>query len=340
MARADTLALMARVAAMYHDEGMTQPQIATSLHLSQAKVSRLLKEAREEGIVKISVNVPMGLHTELEAGLRSTFGLMDAIVVGGGQGNDDLTMRNLGSAAAFYLSTTLGKSEVIGLSSWSGTLLAMVDALHPIAGPSASSVIQLLGGLGKPGAQKNATLLTERLATLTGATAQLLPAPGVVGSSAAREALMADPYVRQTFDAMQSVTLGLVGIEALEPSTLLAASGNVFAEDALRELRDLGAVGDICLSFFDGKGALVRASISDRVIAVDLELLRTAPRVVGVAGGAQKLAAIRGAILGGWVNVIITDRTTAEQLLGADDVPRPDPAASSPTADALHGAAG
>ncbi|MFQ5554060.1 MAG: sugar-binding transcriptional regulator [Acidimicrobiia bacterium] len=320
MARADRLALMARVAGMYHEEGKTQPQIATRLYLSQAKVSRLLKEAREVGIVKISVSVPMGLHTELEAGLRSSYGLKDAVVVDDVEGDGDLILRNLGSAAAYYLSTTLGKDEVIGISSWSATLLAMVDALHPISGPQALRVVQMLGGLGKPAAQKNATLLTERLAALTGATAQLLPAPGVVGSAAVREALMADPYVQQTFEAMQSITLGLVGIGALEPSTLLAASGNFFADDALRELRDLGAVGDVCLTFIDGAGDLVRAPLDDCVIAVNLEQLRTAPRVVGVAGGAGKLPAIRGAILGGWINVLITDRTTAERLLALASV--------------------
>jgi len=264
--------------------------------------------------VQISVNVPVGVHTELEAGLRHTFGLKDAIVVNVTQDDEDFIMRSLGSAAAHYLETTINKGEVIGLSSWSGTLLAMVDSLHPLNIPAAR-VVQLLGGIGKPGAQKHATLLTERLATLTGADAQFLSAPGVVGSADARRALMDDPYVKQTFEAMDSVTLAFVGIGGLRPSTLLAASGNIFADEAIRELRDLGAVGDICLWFYDVDGELVDTPLDNLVIAVDPGRLKKVSRVVGVAGGERKLAAIRGAVNGGWINVLITDQLTAERLL-------------------------
>ena len=37
--------------------------------------------------------------------------------------------------------------------------------------------------------------------------------------------------------------------------------------------------------------------------------------VVGIAGGKRKTAAIRGALAGGWINTLITDRSTAERLI-------------------------
>ncbi len=106
-----------------------------------------------------------------------------------------------------------------------------------------------------------------------------------------------------------------MGIGALEPLTLLARSGNVFSPQELEVLRAQGAVGDICLRFFDTAGRPVATPLDARVIGMRLEQLRRVPRVVGDAGGRQKLAAIRGALVGGWINVLITDRFSAAELV-------------------------
>lgn len=48
---------------------------------------------------------------------------------------------------------------------------------------------------------------------------------------------------------------------------------------------------------------------------MSIDKLRAVKRTVGVAGGNRKLAAIRGALKGGWINVLITDRFTAASLI-------------------------
>jgi DNA-binding transcriptional regulator LsrR (DeoR family) len=96
---------------------------------------------------------------------------------------------------------------------------------------------------------------------------------------------------------------------------MLAASGNVFSAKELKSLSDRGAVGDICLRFFDASGAPVITPLNERVIAIELTDLKRVDRVVGIAGGRRKYAAIRGALRGGRINVLITDRATAERLV-------------------------
>src|SRR5689334_20024124 len=151
MARIDELRLMTKVARLYYEQDLTQPEIAAQLDLSQATVSRLLKRAKQEQIVRTTVNVPYGAYPELEEGLQRIYGLKEAVVVDSVD-DDDQILRDIGAAAAFYLETTLKQGEVIGISSWSATILAMVDAMHPISRPLNIQIVQILGGIGNPGA--------------------------------------------------------------------------------------------------------------------------------------------------------------------------------------------
>jgi DNA-binding transcriptional regulator LsrR (DeoR family) len=314
MARIDELRLMTKVAHLYYDQDMTQPEIAVQLDLSQATVSRLLKRAKQEQIVRVTVNVPYGVYADLEERLQQTYGLKEAVVVDTVEHSDQI-LRDIGAAAAYYLGTTLRAGDVIGVSSWSTTLLAMVDALQPQARASQIKVLQILGGLGNPSAEIYASRLVGRLANLLRGEAILLPAPGVVGSPEVVPILQEDRYVHDAMCLFDQVTIALVGIGTVEPSGLLASSGNIFSPEELDMLRAAGAVGDICLRFFDASGTPVVTPLNERVIGMTLGQLQRVKRAVGIAGGKEKLNPIRGALQGRLINVLITDRFTAERLI-------------------------
>ncbi len=125
-----------------------------------------------------------------------------------------------------------------------------------------------------------------------------------------RDELTQDPFVQQAVDLFDHVTLALVGIGSIEPSKLLMSSGNVFTAEELSMLKERGAVGDMFLRFFDRQGQPVLSPLNDRVISMSLEQLKCVTRSVGIAGGPRKTDAIRGAINGGWINVLITDQMT------------------------------
>jgi DNA-binding transcriptional regulator LsrR (DeoR family) len=313
MPRRDELRQIAKVAGLYYQRGMRQADIAAQMSLSQSTVSRLLKRAEQEHVVRITVSVPPGAHTELESELESRYGLKEAVVVDT-VGDDEQILRDLGSAAAFYVETTLKEGDVVGISSWSASLLAMVDAMHPLPMSTTAEVVQILGGVGNPAAEVHAAHLTRRLAAFTHGSGVFLPAPGVAGSAEAARLYLADPFVRAAAQRFEQVTLALVGIGAVEPSRLLASSGNIFSKQELDVLRARGAVGDICLRFFDQHGQGVVSPLDERVIGIRPEQLRTVARSVGIAGGQRKHDAIRGALAGGWINVLITDVGTAETL--------------------------
>ena len=314
MGRINELRLIARVAQMYHVEGKRQAEIADTLRMSQATVSRMLKRAEQEDIVRTTVIPPPGTFADLETALRDRYGLTEAIVIDCSEDRDGAIMARIGEAAAHFLEITLQQDEIIGVSSWSQTILRMVDNIHPLRGAKAKYVVQILGGMGDASVQTHATELIGRLAKLTGGEPRLLLVQGITSSREAKLVLLSDPVVRGTMDLFGRLTLAIVGIGAVEPSELLARSGNVFSRQEMAMLHEAGAVGEISYRFFDRNGQQVETPLNDRVIGISLDDLRKADRVMALAGGASKTEAIAGALRLGVIDVLVTDKFTAARL--------------------------
>jgi DNA-binding transcriptional regulator LsrR (DeoR family) len=309
------LRLITRVARLYYEEGLNQIEVARRVGITQVAVSRLLKKAQEHGIVRTTVVTPSGAFAELEELIERRFELRQVIIGEATSDSDEGVRAAIGSAAAQFLESTLKSGEVIGISSWSASLLSMVEHMHPPRKSGNCLVVQILGGVGNPAAEQHANRLAVRLGGLVHGEVRFSPAPGVVGSASAAKVLAQDPYVRETVALFEKVTLALVGVGSLEPSAFVASSGNTFSQGELEALRKNGAVGDICLRFYDANGRQVRSTLDGRVIGMELESLRRVQRSAALCGGKKKFPAILGALRGKWVNILITDQYTAQRLL-------------------------
>ncbi|APG95640.1 sugar-binding transcriptional regulator [Sinorhizobium americanum] len=314
MGRLNELRLIARVAQMYHIEGKRQAEIAEVMRMSQATVSRMLKRAEQEDIVRTTVIPPPGTFADLETALRERYGLTEAIVIDCSEDRDGAIMARIGEAAAHFFEVTLQQDEIIGVSSWSQTILRMVDNIHPLKTAKAKYIVQILGGMGDASVQTHATQLTARLARLTGGEPRLLLVQGITSSREAKLVMLADPVVRETMDLFGRLSLAIVGIGAVEPSELLARSGNTFSRQEMAMLHEAGAVGEISYRFYDRDGKPVETPLNDRVIGISLEDLRKADRVMALAGGESKTEAIAGALKLGVIDVLVTDKFTAARL--------------------------
>jgi DNA-binding transcriptional regulator LsrR (DeoR family) len=308
------LRIITKAARLYYEERLTQTEIAGRLGISQVAVSRLLKRAEEYGIVRTTVISPPGAFAELEGLLEQRFGLSQLVIAEAARDSEEAVLNAIGSAAAQLLESTLKSGEVIGISSWSASLLSMVDQMHPVRKIQKCTVVQMLGGIGNPSAEKHANHLATRLARLVNGDARFLPAPGVVGSNSAARILSQDPYVRETFELFDKITLALVGIGSVEPSALVASSGNSFSSEELGTIQQNGVVGDICLRFYDANGREVKEPLGNRVIGIDLERLSRIRTTIGIAGGKRKFAAILAGLRGKWINTLVTDQFTADRL--------------------------
>lgn len=314
MSKQDEQRLMVKIATLYYTDGMKQSDIAKTLHLSQSFVSRMLMRCLNEGMVKISVIPPSNIFPALENSLEKKYGIQQAIVVDADEDSSPAQIRQaIGSAAAHYMETRIRANDLVGISSWSGTIRAMVDALHPQS-VKARGVIQLLGGVGANG-NVQATILTQTLAAYLSCEAWLLPSQSIERSVDERQRLSVNCDVAEVVSKFAEVDVAIVGIGELEPSQLLKNSGNYYDEGMLKILAARGAVGDICLHYFDADGQPVLTEDEDPVIGMELTQVHNCPQVVALAGGISKANAIRGALTGNYINVLIIDSPTARCLL-------------------------
>ncbi len=127
--------------------------------------------------------------------------------------------------------------------------------------------------------------------------------------------ILSDSHVRRAFDLFSQITVAFVGIGAPTPDSVLMRDGTILTRQEVNNLIHKGMVGDIALRFFDVNGQPVSSEVDQRVIGISLDQLRKVRRVVGVAGGPEKVTVLRGALRGELINVLITDHVTANRLL-------------------------
>ena len=309
--------LLAKIASLYYEKNLTQADIARQLNISRPQVSRLLAEGREAGVVKIIIRYPPDKHYSLRQNLVDKFNLKDAFLVASGNLGYTQLIERLGEEAARHLEARLQDGITLGIS-WNTGVYHVVNALQS-ARRKGVTVVQLTGSVGSVNPLVNGPDLTRWLAQTLGAQYHYLPAPLVVESPETRQALMQDRAIREPMALIEHVDIALVGIGGLSPalSSLLAAG--YISEAELREIVRQGGVGDICSYHYDLHGHILPLELHQRIIGVNLEILKKIPYVIGVAGGIDKATSILGALRTGVIDCLVTDDMAARTVLKMDE---------------------
>ena len=298
------------LATRFYVLGQTQARIARELAIDPATVSRNLKKARDEGIVRIEIRRPRNLHLNLGRELAAYYAIKRAVVVA----DDDGGSAAVAAAAAEYCSSQLTNGMRVGLSF--GRMLSALVPLLTAGTVSDLDISMLLGGFSRamPGIQGHE--LARHLASLyPHSRIHYLQAPLLLDSADIRLAMLKDGSIQAALQAAANTELALVGIGNLDDNAPLIRYGHLSAEDQ-RRLVQSGAVGDVSARFFNIWGEPVSV-LDDRLIAIERDALAHIPTVVGVAAGSEKYAAIQGALRSGYVNVLVTDERTANALVQA-----------------------
>ncbi len=297
--------MLIQVSRMYYELGETQEAIAASLGVTRPHVSKLLKEARAQGVVEIRIVDRTERPGRVADQIQRRFGLRATHLAPTLRGDDERTRRRVGRLAAQVLAASVRDGLIIGVGDGS-SVAALADEFDVLTTPVAASVVPLCGGFwGTTGGREP----YRRIADAMGATGHGLLAPGLLDDALTRDALLAHAGIREITGLWDRLDIAVFGIGGPAWSEALVG------RKALQELQAERAVGEILIAPFDQQGRFVGSSLRDRTVACNAQGLHRVPTSIGIASGPSKIAPILGALRTGAVNVLVTDHETAERVL-------------------------
>ncbi len=315
--------LLVRIAWLYHVANFTQEEVARRLGLHRSRVNRLLSEARERGLVSITIHHASGRELDAEHAIVERFGLEFCLTTPAIGIDSDVTSdaaalkmhglvarRAVGTAGADFLRGKLGEGPLKVGVSWGRTIEQVALQLSGVRN-SQALFVSLLGSLTRNSAS-NPFEVVQALAARTGGEGHFLPVPFIADSAADRDVLLSQRSVAEALALARSADLFLISAGELTETSFLRVQNMLSAEE-LRAIRVRGAVCDTLGRLFDTEGREVMHDLSRRTLAVEPENLR-GRHVVLLAGGLEKIAAISGLLRAGLVSGLITDGDTALAL--------------------------
>lgn len=223
-----------RVSQMYYDEGLNQSQIAGEVGYSRSSVSRMLTEARETGIVQITIGHPLQRLQSLEENLRNKYGLKTVRVA---YSYDDSIASTLVPQCAAQLLVENLKPDSLIVTSTGTPMAATIRALPPLDYPRAH-VTQMLGSLSSANSLTDSPEICRMMAERLGCAYSLLPAPLIMGSAEVAQAVRSEKLIAMTLALGNRADIAIVGVGAIRQGH----SGRIFHsfEDAAvaRELQE------------------------------------------------------------------------------------------------------
>lgn len=302
--------LAIRAAWLHYAAGLSQAAVGKRLRVSSAKAHRLVTRASQAGAVKVTIDGQVAECVVLESALAGKYGL-DYCEVVPDLGEEGLPLRALGVAGASFLRREIesGQHRRIGVGH-GRTLAAIVDHLPRIDAKSVQFV-SLLGGLTR-NFSANPYDVIHRIAHKSGASAFVMPVPFFANTAEDREVLLAQRGVSEVFDLAVRSDLKLVGIGTAEPEASLVSSGMIEPSE-IQDVKTKGGVGELLGHFFDANGKRIKTALTARTLSISLDDVEDT-KIVAIAGGKDKICAIRSVLMSGCLSGLITDERSANAL--------------------------
>ncbi|SNT10368.1 DNA-binding transcriptional regulator LsrR, DeoR family [Anaerovirgula multivorans] len=300
--------LIYKVTWFYYADNMTQQEIAEHLGISRMRVVRLLNQAKSDGVIKFKINPDAKAILDLEHDLMKNFHLEDVFVV---PSTPNHVNDNIAKGAAQYIEDKIEANAFINIGYGDTVSRTINHLIYSLEKPT--SLVTLSGGVSyytsaivAGTANRSTTSITPNI--------HILPAPLLVSSEEVANILLQEKSVQDVMNMSELSHMSIVGIGSVSDTATIFKYG-IASENDLTLLQMQGAVGDILSQFYDKNGNVVQANLHKKLISIKLDTLKTSHKTIGVAGGREKVQAIYSALIGGYIDVLITDEDTAKSLI-------------------------
>jgi DNA-binding transcriptional regulator LsrR (DeoR family) len=299
--------LIYKVTWFYYIDNMTQKEIAAHLGISRMKVVKLLNQAKNEGIVKFKINHDAKANINLERSLIEKFHLEDVFIV---PSTPDNINDNIAKGAAQYIEEKVEANTFINIG-YGDTISRTINHLiYSLEKPI--SLVTLSGGV----SYYTSAIVSgnKKTSTSTIPNIHIIPAPLLASSEKVANIFLNEKSIKSILAMSELSSISIVGIGSVSDNATIFKY-NIASDDDRTLLKMQGAVGDILSQFYDKDGKIIQSDLSKKLVSIKLDTLKNASNTIGVAGGKEKIHAIYSALIGGYLNVLITDEDTAKELL-------------------------
>ncbi|KAF1306112.1 sugar-binding transcriptional regulator [Enterococcus saccharolyticus] len=305
--------LLVKIAQMYYQEDKNQSQISKELNIHRSTISRLLKKSREEGIVNISINYDLAGTYSLEKELEAKYDLLKAIVVPTAVDIQSVQkVQSLGKATNEFLQSILVDDMIIGFS-WGQAMSVVSEELNDTKAENLTCIPLIGGPAGRLISEYHVNTITYTASKVLNAKALLIDAPAFPETKELKDALLANEFNQELLHLWKKLSVAIFGIGS--PQIKDSDRWQLFyGEDVLSQVNTQVA-GDVVSRFYDVNGEHIPNDLDNRLIGISIEDLKAVQYRIAVAESLEKVEAIKSALLGKYMNVLVTTQETADAIL-------------------------
>ena len=303
----EKLRRLALVARRYYLEDRKQSDIAQELGVSRPLISRMLSEARDLGVVKITIQEPGGEASDLLERLRQYSSLRDGVLVEDGADNDETNQR-ISEGAVSRLRQLHTRCLGVGGGYLSGQLVTWLQK-HPQENSTVTDICPLVGNASIPARNYQSNENVRLIAQQLGAAPHFLYLPALPESLEEKQLLCSTEVYRQIQTQWSRMDTALVNIGDYPSSpdfASLVRYGSLLQQEH--------TCGRLLIYYFNEEGKVIRSD-QDFAIQIPLETLRQCPNIIGVCSANTSVKALRGALRSGVFSHIVTRAALAKELL-------------------------
>lgn len=302
--------ILISICQMYYENNMSQQEIANITGLSRMKISRSLQKAKELGIVKIIIDYS-GAFLELEKKLEERYNLDNVVVVENTLGED--SRKQVLNATAQYLNNHLSDGATVAVG-WGTTLRELCEHMKPLEKKNVLFT-PIIGGHSISMLHVHSSSIASEMAYKTGGSSISINAPALVSNIERKNSLINDSSISTVIKKTRSADVAVFSLGNPSYSTSSIHKVEYFLEEDLCEMKKNNVVCDlISIAFLNADGKECCTDISSRSIGIDKEDLMNISKKICVVEGKEKNVSTLAALKAGYINVLITDKQTAEYL--------------------------
>lgn len=305
--------LLSKVAHMYYNENKTQSEIAEYFSTTRFKVSKWIQDARNKGIVEITIHTSNNRNTKLENIFKENFALNNVIILNNQFIPYEDTLRQLGKLGAEYLNRIITPDSIIGVL-WGKTVYNIINQININDNQFVEiTAVQIVGNVAKDNPILDSPELIKNLAAAYNGKYKFLLAPLYIQDDYIRKGIIEEPVIKDAIEYGKKANIILTGIGGQTGTSLYSNIWERYRDNC--DLESTDAVGSIYGRLFDKSGTICDISANKKVVGVDMESILNIKYRIGIVVGKHKTDATIGALKGNLINVLITDRDVAISIL-------------------------